>query len=172
MDYLNRKANRLQGCDYSQTGAYFITICTQNKECILWERRGAQCAPEKNISLSEYGKMAERAIVNISRVYPAISLEKYVVMPNHVHLILLIQNEFNANGSTLCSRGFGRYLPSGKCKIKSSRRCHTAYCFILFAFFLFALRFCADLRQNEAQRPYEQTCEARAHNQVRIARCD
>jgi len=82
-----RKENRLQGYDYSQNGAYFITICIKGRQSLLWEVVGARIARP---SLSKIGQIVEKAICQISSHYPHIQVGKYVVMPNHVHLLLQI----------------------------------------------------------------------------------
>ena len=85
-----RKKNRLQTYDYSRNGAYFITICTKNKECILSETVGASIARPAYVRLTEVGVITKEAIEQIPKHYPDIQMEKYVIMPNHVHLLLLI----------------------------------------------------------------------------------
>ncbi len=97
-----RKGNRLTDYDYSRNGAYFITICTQGRQQILWESDtfteddnvGASIArPQRAPTLSKAGKVVEQCIWEIPARYPHISVEKYAVMPNHIHLLLLIQRE-------------------------------------------------------------------------------
>lgn len=87
-----RKPNRLNGYDYSSCGAYFITICTQEKKKLFWNNVGAPIGrPDgERFVLSDYGVIAEEAINNINRIYPMISVDKYVVMPNHIHMIVSI----------------------------------------------------------------------------------
>ena len=105
-----RKANRLPTYDYAQSGAYFITICTQDRQEILWadndletvEDVGAHSVrPQRSPHLSQAGKVVEDAILQIHAHYPAVQLEKYAIMPNHVHLLLMIQRE--QGGRTLCA---------------------------------------------------------------------
>lgn len=105
-----RKANRLPTYDYAQNGAYFITICTQDRQEILWadsnletvEDVGAHSVrPQRSPHLSQAGKVVEDAILQIHAHYPAVQLEKYAIMPNHVHLLLMIQRE--QGGRTLCA---------------------------------------------------------------------
>lgn len=93
MDLPNRKPNRLKNYDYSQNGVYFITICTKNREKLLWEDVGASIARQNNVRLSTYGKIVDNAINNIEKRYTSISVDKYVIMPNHIHLLLRIKNE-------------------------------------------------------------------------------
>ena len=94
-----RKQNRLKNYDYSQSGAYFITICTKERTCLFWEKDPPAIVGEDNIlphggaMLSADGKMAEEAICMINAHYPLIRVLKYVIMPNHIHLILFIPYE-------------------------------------------------------------------------------
>lgn len=103
-DYPVRKRNRLKGFDYSSNGAYFITFCTKDKKNVFWKRRGAHCAPENsNLHLTREGIAADEAIVKIPQMYPMISVENYVVMPNHIHLLLMIHNDGSAMRSPTIS---------------------------------------------------------------------
>ena len=90
MELPKRKINRLKEYDYSQPNAYFITICTKNKEKLFWENVGASIARPDNIALSQYGKVVQEAIIKIPHIYPMISVDNFAVMPNHVHLLLQI----------------------------------------------------------------------------------
>ena len=92
-----RKPNRLKNYDYSSIGAYFITICTENRKNYFWKSVGATIGRPQNENLTEYGKMVDLSINNISNIYPAVVVESYVIMPNHVHLLLRI-----------CSDEYGR----------------------------------------------------------------
>ena len=95
MEFPKRKPNRLKNYDYSQPNAYFITICTKNKETLFWEHVGASIARPEKVCLSPYGRIVEEAISNIQTVYPAISVDNYVIMPNHIHLLLQIRTDEN-----------------------------------------------------------------------------
>ena len=77
-----RKLPRLPNYDYSQSGAYFITICTKNKEKCLSEIVG----DDAHIVPKLPGMLAEKYIATMP------GIDKYVVMPNHIHMILVIQN--------------------------------------------------------------------------------
>ena len=79
-----RKPNRLSPYDYSQDGAYFITVCTQHRKRLFWN---------EDMTLSVCGQMVEQAIGNISKQYPMVWVDQYVIMPDHVHLILRISSE-------------------------------------------------------------------------------
>ena len=90
MEQPTRKKNRLERYDYSQNGAYFITICTQNRKCLLSSIVGAIIDRPAYPQLTAAGKKVEEAIMGIPEHYPDVYLEKYVIMPNHIHLLLRI----------------------------------------------------------------------------------
>ncbi|MEY8401730.1 transposase [Oscillospiraceae bacterium 44-34] len=104
MELRQRKKNRLQGYDYSRSGCYFITICTNKRAEFFWDFAamrsvGADIIRPHSPILSQYGCFAERAIQNISRNYVSVAVDKYVVMPNHVHFILsLSQSQMQKSG--------------------------------------------------------------------------
>ena len=83
--------------DYASEGMYFITICTSGMKCILGQIETVQDLPIP--VLSEQGAVVEKAILMIPRHYSGISVENYVVMPNHVHLML----DFHAAGGRMVS---------------------------------------------------------------------
>ena len=85
-----RKNIRLKNYDYSNTGYYFITVCVKDRYELLWnEPVGARNARP---SLSEIGEVVKKAIENIPNIYKSITVVKYVIMPNHIHLILIVTN--------------------------------------------------------------------------------
>lgn len=85
-----RKKNRLGNYDYSSCGAYFITVCTRERRNCFWENVGAIIDRPQDVELSLYGKVVDHAIQNITSVYPTLCLESYVIMPNHIHLLLRV----------------------------------------------------------------------------------
>ena len=86
-----RKHIRLKEYDYSQNGYYFITICTAEKRKILCDISvGANCVRPK-ITISEIGKLVEENIGILNDTYETVKVDKYVIMPNHIHLIVVIQ---------------------------------------------------------------------------------
>jgi REP element-mobilizing transposase RayT len=93
VDKPSRKPNRLSYYDYSNPGAYFITICTKDHKCLFWTDAATGVAFPQRVQLSKYGLIAEEAIGNISVHYPAISVDHYVIMPNHIHLLLQINTD-------------------------------------------------------------------------------
>ena len=95
-----RKNIRLKKYDYASNGGYFITICSENKKRIFWDENvGANCVRLAVYKLSEYGNIVDREIKSIGGIYGSIiRIDKYVIMPNHIHMILII-DDFN-NGRT------------------------------------------------------------------------
>ena len=82
-----RKPTRLKNFDYSTNGAYFLTICTQKRKNILSTIVGEGSPLPK---LSPYGKIVDFWIRELPKKYPEISVDCYVIMPNHIHLLLSI----------------------------------------------------------------------------------
>jgi len=95
-----RKKIRLDHYDYSSCGTYFITICTAERRKYFWNHVGATIGRPQDIELSHYGKIVNDAICGISSAYPAISVENYVIMPNHIHMLLQIRSD--EHGRPLC----------------------------------------------------------------------
>ena len=98
VEYPQRKQIRLKNYDYSQAGAYFVTICTRYRRNILSriERqmpvgRGLLDAPE--VQLTEIGQCIQKAITYLEEHDPAIEIAASVIMPNHIHVLLVIQPE-------------------------------------------------------------------------------
>ena len=91
-----RKENRLNGYDYSSCGAYFITVCTKNKEKLFWHNVGATCGrPDNQYELSEYGLIVQGEFESLFCAYESVRLDKYVIMPDHIHMIIcIVPDEF------------------------------------------------------------------------------
>ena len=87
-EYHHRRSIRLKGYDYSQAGAYFVTMCTQHRECLFGE------IVDGKMRLNEYGQIVQQCWMEIPQHYQNVQLDEYVVMPNHVHGIIII-NEFD-----------------------------------------------------------------------------
>jgi len=83
----NRKLNRLHGYDYSEYGYYFVTICTKNREKFFGKIQGSETV------LNEYGKIVEKQWLWLAQQYRYIQLDKYIIMPNHMHGILIIRRD-------------------------------------------------------------------------------
>ena len=92
MDELkNRKTPRHQSFDYNSIGAYFITICTQNRRCILSRVVGTGVLDCPQSELTRYGKIADKYIKQLNDFYNHLSVKEYVIMPNHIHLLLWVK---------------------------------------------------------------------------------
>ena len=88
MDLPIRKRTRLKGFDYSLPGAYFITICTKVKKCILSHINvGQGLAPAEN-HLTIYGTVANEQICSLESRFEGIKIDRYVIMPNHIHILI------------------------------------------------------------------------------------
>ena len=96
-----RKDIRLKNYDYSSPGAYFVTICTENRKNYFWNGSidpqkfnwcsvGANCVRPQNLPLSNIGKIVLDELERWNQTYPTVSLYSYVVMPNHLHIIVVI----------------------------------------------------------------------------------
>ena len=78
----HRRSIRLRSYDYSQTGAFFVTICTHQRKCLLGNEEGGK------IIQSAIGSLVERIWQTLPRHFPGIELDAYVIMPNHIHGII------------------------------------------------------------------------------------
>ena len=79
-----RRNNRLGAYDYAKAGAYFVTICTQNRDCSLGE------IGDNEMRLSETGQLVSNQWLGITQRFNGVSLDTFVVMPNHLHGIVLL----------------------------------------------------------------------------------
>ena len=80
----NRRSIRLKGYDYSQAGAYFVTICTQHRECLFGE------IVDGEMVLNDAGRMVQTGWDGIPSHYPGIDIDAFQIMPNHIHGIVFI----------------------------------------------------------------------------------
>ena len=96
-----RKNIRLQGFDYNSNGAYFLTICTLNRNQILSQIVGTGVPDGPAVKLLPYGEIAEKYIHKLNEFYDNISVESYIIMPDHIHMILSIRtdNPYNSGPS-------------------------------------------------------------------------
>lgn len=85
----NRKQIRLEGYDYSQNGCYFVTICTQDKAMCFDLPASVGAAPCGRPNVAS--QLAERWLLKLEEKYPAVTVDKYVVMPNHIHALLFLK---------------------------------------------------------------------------------
>ena len=82
----HRRSIRLEGYDYSRAGAYFVTICAHKRKYLFGN------IVNDEMALSEYGKIVENVWYNLTGHYQNIKLDKFIVMPNHIHGIIILMN--------------------------------------------------------------------------------
>ena len=87
-----RKPTRLKDYDYSRGGYYFITICTHKRKNILSDIVGDGVYDIPKTTLSHCGEIVEKYIQKMNYQYDNVCIDKYVIMPNHIHLILVVNN--------------------------------------------------------------------------------
>ena len=93
MELPKRKPIRLPTYNYRTPNAYFITICTENRNNLFWTDVGAIIDRPSNVPLSHLGTIVRQSIEDIPKHYPAVAVDHYVIMPNHIHLLLQIQTD-------------------------------------------------------------------------------
>jgi len=87
-----RKPNRLKDYNYGGNGAYFITICVKDRHEMLGKIVGAAIGRPFQTTLSEYGTIVDKAIQKIGEKYESVKVDQYVIMPNHIHMILTVDD--------------------------------------------------------------------------------
>ena len=98
MDRPVRKPNRMNNYDYSSNGLYFITICTKNRATYLSDiveipdLVGNAALGVPRVKLTEYGEIIDENIKKINEIYRYVSVSKYVIMPDHIHMILFVSD--------------------------------------------------------------------------------
>ncbi len=85
-----RQSIRLPGYGYSQAGAYFVTICTRNRQCLFGEILNEEMVPSK------YGQIVLDGWYDLASHYPHVALDSFVVMPNHIHGIIVLNDNVGA----------------------------------------------------------------------------
>ena len=100
MELKQRKQIRLKDFDYSQDGVYFITICTEGRKNILSTIDINQDLETAKTKLTPIGLVAEQELFALCEKYPNIAIDTYIIMPNHIHILISILNE-KENGKML-----------------------------------------------------------------------
>ena len=95
-----RRSIRLQGFDYAQAGAYFLTICTDRRELVL------QDEPVRQRVLSAWHEIPVR--------FPSVVLDEFVIMPNHVHGIIMLRGAASGSGAASSAPTLGRVVRAFK----------------------------------------------------------
>ena len=91
-----RKHPRLDHYDYSSPGAYFVTVCTQNRRCLLSRIVGRGLAPAE-VQYTAYGQIAKDQLWLLEQRFPSLKIDQYVIMPNHIHMILVLEEAAGVN---------------------------------------------------------------------------
>ncbi|NER50470.1 MAG: transposase [Symploca sp. SIO1A3] len=86
-DKHHRRSIRLKGYDYTQAGAYFVTICTWQHQCLLGE------VVDGEMQLNDYGKIAQFHWHNLLQHHQHLELDEFMIMPNHLHGILILTED-------------------------------------------------------------------------------
>lgn len=122
-----RRPNRLKAFDYSAGGVYFVTLCVKDRKNLLWTKHamdisqttigtqthvGANCVRPHETSLSHIGRVVESELKKWDKTYHAVRLDKYVVMPNHIHILIRIMSD--ENGRALLAPTIGRAIQQMK----------------------------------------------------------
>ena len=102
-----RRPMRLRHFDYSSSGAYFVTICTRYRLCVLSN------VMDGNVLLNEYGRIVESVWKNLPRHYPHVQMDACIIMPNHIHGIVMLHTE-GVDDSSKERAGF-KPAPTGEC---------------------------------------------------------
>ena len=104
-----RKSPRIPGYDYATPNYYFITICTHDKKCIFG----------KPNQLNRCGKIAEHCLLKMPEINSGVYIDKYVVMPNHIHAIMVISSDVDHSDANNISRIIGQYKMAVTKKIRN-----------------------------------------------------
>jgi REP element-mobilizing transposase RayT len=87
---------RLKYWDYTSNGYYFVTICTQDRKCLFGN------VADKKMQLSEMGEMVAKEWQNTKQIRPNVEIDEWIVMPNHLHGIIVINNVAAVTAGTHC----------------------------------------------------------------------
>ncbi len=83
----HRRSIRLKEYDYSQQGGYFVTLCTHRRKCILGG------IADGNVQLNQFGEIVKEEWLRTEQIRPEITMDEFMVMPNHIHGIIMIRND-------------------------------------------------------------------------------
>ncbi len=105
----HRQSIRLKNYDYSQDGMYFITICTQDKKCIFGNISDSEKG-EMTYRLFRFGEIAKNEWFKTAEIRDNIKLDAFILMPNHLHGIIVIDNDYQYGKNTRDDNGRGTVL--------------------------------------------------------------
>ena len=109
ISYPNRKPLRIPNYDYSQNNVYFLTLCTANRMPVFWRK---PFDISSGIPLSPIGTIVQTCIEQIPLQYDSITIEKYCIMPDHIHLLLFVGS--SANGRPMVAPTVSRVVQQFK----------------------------------------------------------
>jgi putative transposase len=89
----HRRSIRLKGYDYTEPGAYFVTICTSKREHLFGHIQ------DEKMHLNRYGEVIQFNWNNLPKIYPHVQLDEFVIMPDHIHGIIILKNDPVGAGS-------------------------------------------------------------------------
>ena len=92
----SRRSIRLKGYDYSSAGAYFVTICTQNRECLFGQVVGDE------IRISGMGVIVQAEWIRTSEIRNNVLIDEFIIMPNHLHGILFLREWDDVGAHCMC----------------------------------------------------------------------
>ena len=95
-EFPRRKHPRMPDYDYSTAGAYFITICTHNRKCLLLHIVGRGLAPAETV-YTQLGEIAKEQLLQLENRFANMKIDAYVIMPNHIHAILRLEETAGAS---------------------------------------------------------------------------
>ena len=113
----HRSSIRLKGYDYSQAGAYFVTICTHNKACVFGD------VVDGEMRLNEYGAIVKDEWLRTDTLRENVVIDEYIIMPNHIHGIVIIMGDGRGTlqrASTGPIRATHRVAPTARGLISNS----------------------------------------------------
>lgn len=131
MEQQNRKGNRIPGYNYSAEGAYFLTICTWSRQPILSKVLVGtglpDCPTEAKLILLKHGEIAEKYIKQLDTFYYHISVDKYVIMPDHIHLLITLSHQKGQSRTPVPTEAVGRNSEISKFVSTLKRFCNKEY---------------------------------------------
>ena len=101
----HRRSIRLPGYDYAQEGFYFVTICSDHRECLFGQVVDGQ------VKLTRYGLVVAESWAWLAERYPQVELDKWILMPNHLHGIISITSDRRGGSRTAPTNGGARGAP-------------------------------------------------------------
>ena len=91
---------RLNGADHNRNQAVFLTICTKERRCVPSRIVGTGVLDCPQPELTRYGEIADKYVKQLNDFYEHLSAEKYVIIPNHIHLLIWLKENKTGNGQS------------------------------------------------------------------------